>query len=67
MADEDNGVGLSPTVLVVIDKFVSVMRADDTIENQVVDRIEGLLRKGTVPKADEINAALFNSLSSSKT
>jgi hypothetical protein len=50
---------LSPTVLQVIDRFVAAMRADDGIQNDAIERLENLCRKGAVPKPDEINAALF--------
>lgn len=60
MANEDSHVGLSPTVLHVIEQFVAAMRADDGVEGHAIDRLEKLLRKGAVPKPDEINAALFD-------
>ncbi len=59
MASEDGPTGLSPTVVQVIDQFAAAMRADDGIQGDAIDRLEMLLRKGTVPKPDEINAALF--------
>lgn len=59
MASENNQVGPSPTVLRVIDQFVSAMRADGAVQNDAIDRLEKLLRKGDVPKPDEINKALF--------
>jgi hypothetical protein len=61
MENEDNHLGLSPTVLNVIDQFAAAMRADDGIESHAIDRLERLLRKGAVPKPDEINVALFDS------
>ena len=60
MANEDNHVGLSPTVLHVIEQFAAAMRADDGVEGHTIDRLEKLLRKGAVPKPDEIKAALFD-------
>ena len=60
MANEDNYVGLSSTVLHVIEQFAAAMRADDGIQGDAIDRIEKLLRKGAVAKPDEINAALFD-------
>lgn len=59
MVKKDDPIGLSPTVLKVIDHFTAGMRADDGIEDDVIDRLEKLLRKGAVPKPDEINEALF--------
>lgn len=61
MANEDSHVGLSPTVQQVIDQFVSLMRADDGIKDDAIDRLEKLLQKSTVPKPDDINVALFDS------
>ncbi len=60
MTNEDGYVGLSPTVLQVIDQFTARMRADDGIEGDAIDRLEKLLRKPAVPKPDEINRALFD-------
>ncbi len=59
MATENEPSTLSPTVIQVIDRFVAVMRADDAIPNDAIDRLEKLLHKGTVPKPDEISTALF--------
>lgn len=60
MANEDNHVGLSPTVLRVIEQFATAMRAYDGIEGPAIDRLKKLLQKGVIPKPDEINAALFD-------
>lgn len=57
---EGASVLLSPTVVRVIEQFAAAMRADDSIENDGIDRLEKLLRKGAVPKPEEINAALFD-------
>ena len=59
MASEDGPTGLSPTVVQVVHRFAAAMRADDGIQDDATDRLEKLLRKGAVPKPDEINAALF--------
>lgn len=59
MANDDNDVGFSPTVLHVIQQFAAAMRADDGIEGHAIDRLEKLLGKGRVPKPEEISAALF--------
>lgn len=59
MANGEGHIGLSPTVLLVIEQFAARMRADDGIEGDAIDRLEELLRKPAVPKPDEINAALF--------
>jgi hypothetical protein len=60
MTNEDNHVGLSPTVLHVIEHFFGAMRADHEIESHAIDRLEKILRKEQIPKPDEINAALFD-------
>ncbi len=60
MANEDNHVGLSPTVLHVIEQFDAALRADEGIQGDAIDRLEKLLRKRAVAKPDEINAALFD-------
>jgi hypothetical protein len=59
MTNEENNLGLSPTVLQVIEQFVAALRADDGIDMNASDRLEKLLRSGVVPKPDEVNAALF--------
>ena len=59
MTSKDEPTGLSPTVVQVLDRFAAAMRADDGIEGDAIDRLEKLLRKGTVPKPDDISAALF--------
>lgn len=60
MANEDDRVVLSPTVLKVVAQFSAAMRADNEIEEDAIDRLEKLLRQGTVPKPDTIYTALFN-------
>jgi len=67
MASENNHAGLSPTVLRVIERFVAAMRADDAIQDDAIDRLETLLRKGTVPKPDEIRTALLKPLQDDQT
>jgi hypothetical protein len=59
MATENESSTLSPTLFQVIDRFVAAMRADDAVPNDAMDRLEKLLRKGTVPKPDDISTALF--------
>jgi len=59
MANENDQVALSPTVLHVVEQFVAAMRADAVIANEAIDRLDQLLRKGVVPKLEDINAALF--------
>jgi hypothetical protein len=59
MANENDHLVLSPTVSHVIEQFVAAMRADAEIADDAVNRLDRLLRKGVVPKAEDINAALF--------
>lgn len=59
MANDNDPIGVSPTVLQVIEQFVAAMRGDPGIADDAIDRLNNLLRKRTVPKVDEINAALF--------
>ncbi|WP_323760494.1 hypothetical protein [Maricaulis sp.] len=50
---------LSPTVTKVLDRYLAALHADDDIDNELADRLDALLRKGKVPKLDDINAAFF--------
>jgi len=59
MADENNHIVLSPTVRQVIEQFAAAMRADAAIQDDAIARLEKLLRKGTVPKPEDINSVLF--------
>lgn len=49
---------LSPTVTKVLDEYLAALHADDSIDNDAADRLDALLRKGKVPKPDDVNAAL---------
>lgn len=59
MAYENDVLVLSPTVSHVVEQFVAAMRADSEIADDAIDRLDQLLRKGVVPKLEDINAALF--------
>ena len=50
---------ISPTVKKVLDEYIAVLHADEEIDNEAVDRLDALLRKGKVPKFDDIDAALL--------
>lgn len=52
---------MPPTVKRVLDEYITVLNADEKIENEAAERLDALLRKGKVPKLDEIDAALFPS------
>jgi len=62
MVNKNDHIVVPPTVLQVIEKFVTAMRADPAIADDSIDRLKNLLLKGTVPKPEEINAALFEAL-----
>lgn len=67
MTNEDDQIGLSPTVSLVIDQFVARLRADAGIDGDAIDRLEKLLRNPSIPKLDEINKALFEGSSDGET
>lgn len=50
---------ISPTVNRVLDEFIAVLHADVKIDSEAVNRLDALLRKGKVPKIEDIDAALF--------
>lgn len=50
---------ISPTVKKVLDRYIAALYADEEIDNEAVDRLDVLLRKGKIPKFDDIDAALF--------
>lgn len=55
----EKNASLSLTVKMVLDEYVSVLHGDEKIDNEAADRLDALLRKGNVPKFDDIDAALF--------
>jgi hypothetical protein len=57
--DEPLLPALSPAVLQVIAECAAAMRADTGIDTAAVERLEKLLRQGSIPKPEEISAALF--------
>ena len=59
MTVQQKAVLLSPTVKKVLDEFVSAMKGDDAINRDAIDRLDQVLREGTVPKPDEIHRAMF--------
>jgi len=58
MAEKKND-SISPTVEKVLDEYIAVLHADEEIDNEAADRLDAILRKGMVPKFDDIDAALF--------
>jgi hypothetical protein len=63
MVNENDRIAVSPTVLMVIEQFVTAMRADPAIANEAIERLDNILRKGTVPTPNEISTILFEPLS----
>jgi hypothetical protein len=59
MAKKNEPIALISTVSRVIEEFTAAMRADDSIDNDVIDRLEQRLRQGSIPKVDDIKATLF--------
>jgi len=51
---------ISPTVIKVLDEYIAVLRADKEIDNEAVDRLDALLRKGIIPKIEDIDTALLS-------
>jgi hypothetical protein len=58
MAEYENE-SISPTVKKVLDECIAALHADEEIDNEAAHRLDALLRKGKVPKFDDIDAALF--------
>ena len=60
--DQQKYSGLSPTVKKVLDEFTNVLYRDKEIPDHVINRLDDLLRNGTVPKPEEINYSVFHLL-----
>lgn len=56
---EHNDELISPTVKKILDEYIAVLHTDEEIDNDTADRLDALLRKGKVPKFEDIDAALF--------
>lgn len=50
---------ISLTVKMILDEYIAVLHADEEVDNDAADRLDALLRKGKIPKLDDIDAALF--------
>lgn len=57
---------ISPTVTKVLDEYRQSLHSDEGLSNELADRLDGLLRKGRVPKIDDIDEALFSSAEKEK-
>lgn len=62
MAEENDQIDISSTVLKVIDHFGAALAADAAIDDEAGKGLGEILRKGIVPKPDEIIALLFRDL-----
>lgn len=49
---------LSPTVSKVLDEYLATLEGDEDIDNNAAQRLDTLLRKGKVPKFEDIDEAL---------
>lgn len=49
----------SPTATKVLDEYLVALLSDDDLDNEMVGRLDLLLRKSNVPKPDDIDTALF--------
>lgn len=58
-SSEPDHVALSPTVGKVLDEYVAALKADEYLDDEMTERLEALLRKGKVPKAEDLDSALF--------
>ena len=58
MPKQNNKV-LSPTVIKVLDEYLDALRADDSLDDEAVSRLDALLRRGQVPKPEDIDTVLF--------
>ena len=58
---ESKTESISPIVTKVLDEYIVALHADEEIDNEAADRLDVLLRKGKVPKYEDIKAALSSS------
>lgn len=58
MTEQDNEA-LSQIVTKILDEYLSALRDDSDIDNEMVDRLNALLRRGKVPKPEDIASTLF--------
>ena len=59
MADEN--FSLSPTLVKVLDEYRDTLLKNNQIDGDAVGRLDQLLRRGKVPKFEEIDKAVFSS------
>jgi hypothetical protein len=62
----DDHVAFPPTVMHVMERFVSALRADSAIPEEVIHGLDKLLRAGTTPRPEDLQATLFQSLEDDK-
>ncbi|MCY0150216.1 hypothetical protein OEG84_21535 [Hoeflea sp. G2-23] len=56
---EEQDEPLSPTVKKVLDAYLNALKEDSEIDDEAAGRLNDLLRKGKVPKPENIDVALF--------
>lgn len=61
MSNNHENEPLSPTATKVLDAYRAALDSDDSVDNELAIRLDNLLRKGKVPKPDQIYAILFSS------
>jgi hypothetical protein len=52
----DDHVAFPPTVMHVMERFVSALRADSAIPEEVIHGLDKLLRAGTTPRPEDLQA-----------
>lgn len=58
MAVQDDAP-LSPTVIKVLDEYLVALLADEAIDADAAKQLDALLRKGKLPKLEDIDAVLL--------
>ena len=58
MSKQNENSPLSPTVTKVLDEYVAALRLDQEIEIEAINRLDTLLRRGRLPKPEDIDLAL---------
>lgn len=64
---EHTNESISPAVKRVLDEYIDALHGDEEINREAADRLDALLRKGSVPKVEDIDAALLQPPAGRKT
>ncbi|MGH0003870.1 hypothetical protein ACQU0X_27670 [Pseudovibrio ascidiaceicola] len=51
---------LSPTVTKVLNTYLEALKEDSDINDEAAERLNDLLRQGTIPKPSDVDVALFS-------